>query len=254
MEHTTKMYLVPQHQIDKLKQPSPQDSELSIRRVAQTELDKEIAHVLDSPCVDIHEKAKKYTNILQRYLSLVRQGEREKTVLTLSSPIAQTYDAGVTTYPDDGDVFIANILKHIPKRSQKNAEYILDALRGASDRVSWTEQGEIVFNGQVFKGSHVHDLIKNVTATHNVSDAARPPGWKKFLKTLADLNMPLSVVPNAHVRGTLSILKNSFNSFSDTSSETSAVGIPVVKRKRKNVVLSPSFRTPMSQNASWSKY
>lgn len=255
MEHATKMYLVPQHQLDKLKQLPSVDSDPSIRRVAQTELDKEMALVLDSPSTDINEKAKKYANILQRYLALTRQGEQEKSVLTLSTPTVQTYETGVTAYPDNGDAITANILKYIPKRSEKNAEYILNAIRGAQDRVSWNEQGEIVFKGQVCKGSHVYDLIKNVTANQNVSDAARPPGWKAFLKTLSDLNVPLSVVPNPNVRGTLMRLKNGYDSFSDASSVASDEREPVVKRKRKTITLSPAFCTPLSRgDTKWSSF
>lgn len=112
------------------------------------------------------------------------------------------------------------------KRSRKNAEHILDALRNVADRVSWNTQGEIIFNGQCIRGSHVFDLIKNVTAPHNVSDAARPVGWDMFLKTLADLNITLSVVPNIpSIRRTISGLKSGV----DTESQS------FVKKKKKRV-------------------
>lgn len=46
----------------------------------------------------------------------------------------------------------------------------------------------------------MYDLIKNVTASHNVSDSRRPTGWSEYLQSLALLNVPFSVVPNLQVR------------------------------------------------------
>lgn len=122
MEYTQKMYLVPQHQLDKLKQ----STDVSIRRAAQTELDKEMAEVLDSPGNDMYDKAKKYAGILQRYLSLVKQDARENSVLTLSTPDRHTTDVGVnavsTPYPhasDVRDLVSDEILKRVQKKSKK---------------------------------------------------------------------------------------------------------------------------------------
>jgi len=66
--------------------------------------------------------------------------------------------------------------------------------------VSWTERGELIINKQLIHGSHLHDLVRGVTATHNVLDSSRPTGWAVFLKTLAGLNVPLSAIPNPAVR------------------------------------------------------
>lgn len=242
MEYTQKMYLVPQQQLDRLKQQQ-QDANVSIRRAAQTELDKEMSEVLDSEDVNMSEKAKKYSKILQRYLSLVKQEASEKSTLTLSMPHVQTSDVGVTAEFDSGgnaDVE-ESILKYIPRRSKTNAGHILDALRRAPGKVSWTKSGEVIINGQNIRGSHVFDLIKNVTSSHNVS--VKPPGWEMFLKTLAELNVPLSIVPNMKVRDTISGFKTGFDSQSDTSIE----GEHVVrqKKKEKSIVLSPNFSTPL---------
>ena len=81
MEHTHKMYLVPQHQLDALKHTPPRDS---VRQTAENELDKAIATVLNTPSTDLYEKAARYGAVLQRYLSLVKQGQREHGELTLS--------------------------------------------------------------------------------------------------------------------------------------------------------------------------
>ena len=87
MENTQKMFLVPQHQLDALKQPHQYDqNNKSIRQTAQNELDKAMTDVLNLPDTDVYEKAKKYAVILQRYLVLTKQNKLEKNVLTLSIP------------------------------------------------------------------------------------------------------------------------------------------------------------------------
>ncbi len=57
-------------------------------------------------------------------------------------------------------------------------------------------------------GSNMLDLLKNVTAPHQVRDDRRPLGWSEFLHAFAELNIPFSTVPNQHVRSTISSLKN----------------------------------------------
>ena len=85
MEHTQKMFLVPQHQLDTLKHPQQYDQHTkSIRQTAQNELDKAMTDVLNLPDTDVYEKAKKYAVILQRYLVLTKQNELEKNVFIIT--------------------------------------------------------------------------------------------------------------------------------------------------------------------------
>lgn len=223
MDHTQKMFLVPQHQIELLKQQQqqhqhePQPS--SIRRSVQNELDRAMTEVLEQPDTNVYEKAKKYASILQRYLAVVRQGEQEKTMLTLSLPSGESSDVSIprfstdedddtigVDYDDDGlkkNQILGNVIKHMPKKSKKQAECILDALNSSNNIVSWTDKGEIIINNQVVRGTHLYDLVKSVTASHNVLDHSRPTGWKVFLKTLANLNVLLSAIPNTQVRNAI---------------------------------------------------
>lgn len=248
MEHTQKMYLVPQQQLDMLKHQQ-QETPGSIRQLAQNELDKAMVEVLELSDMDVHEKAKKYGNILQRYLSLVRQGEREKGILTLSTPVMANVDASVSTDTPasaDGvkDTIAEEVLRHIPKRSRRNAEHILASLSRSSDVVSWTDQGEVIINNQPIKGSHLFDLIKSITAVHNVSQLTKPVGWELFLKSLASLNVPLSTIRNTQVRRSLAELKGVRGSPSDTGVNSHAG----VKRKRTN---SPSFSASGVHKKNW---
>lgn len=57
MEHTQKMFLIPQHQLDMLNHQQQQHTG-SVRHVAQNELDKAMVEVLQLPDLDVYEKLK----------------------------------------------------------------------------------------------------------------------------------------------------------------------------------------------------
>ncbi|MDG2555622.1 hypothetical protein P7M41_26895, partial [Vibrio parahaemolyticus] len=61
MEHAQKMFLVPQHQLDMLKQQQQQQQQYqdqntaSIRQVVQNDLDRAMSDILKLPDTDIYE-------------------------------------------------------------------------------------------------------------------------------------------------------------------------------------------------------
>lgn len=255
MEHTQKMFLVPQHQLDALKQPQQYEQNRSIRQTAQNELDKAMTDVLNLPDTDVYEKAKKYAGILQRYLVMTKQNELEKNLLTLSIPNTSDLVAPIDDQ-DKKDLIAEEVLKHMPKRSRKNAEHILEAAARAKNVISWTDQGEIVIDNRPVRGSHLYDLIKSVTATHNVLDDSRPVGWNAFLKTMARLNIPLSAIPNTLVRRAITeykVIDDTFDNESFMSRDASH------KRKRLSLGRTHRSSTPLrtprwepdSRNTSW---
>ena len=205
MEHTQKMYLVPQQQLAALQHHQSTDPQsVSLRQSVQNELDRAMSDILNQSDIDVYEKAKKYSSVLQKYLNLVKLGAREKNVLTLSLPhdASKGADTGVESQDIivEDDIIRSEILAHMPPRNKRNAEYILTALFRNTDHISWTNNGEIVVEDKTVTGSHLYDLLKSVTTPNNVSDLSRPAGWNVFLKTLALLNIPLSVIPNTTVR------------------------------------------------------
>ena len=69
---------------------------LPLRQAVENELDTSINNVLSRTDLDQHEKAKLYTGLLQRYLTLVKQGALETNTLTLSLPQPPVYSDPVT--------------------------------------------------------------------------------------------------------------------------------------------------------------
>ena len=209
MENAEKMYLVPQRQLDRLR-GYDNTTPLPIRQTAETDLDVSIKNILSRDDLDPHEKAKQYTSLLHRYLSLIKQGDLETNSLTLtvptpsvntvdqSLPSTQTVAVGV-----ENDNMFKEILKNVPSRNRKNVHYILDKMFQSKDLASWNES-EFISNGSAIRGSHIFDLVKGVTASHMVDARRRPLGWREFLRAVADLNIPLATVPNRRVKDEIS--------------------------------------------------
>ena len=136
MENAGKMYLVPQWQLDRLR-GCDNTTPLPIRQTAENDLDVSIKNVLS---IDYLEKAKKYTLLLHRYLSLIKPGDLETNSLTLtvptpsvntvdqSLPSTQTIAVGV-----ESDDMFKEILKNVPSRNGKNVHYILDKMFQSED-------------------------------------------------------------------------------------------------------------------------
>ena len=216
MDYTEKLFLVPRTQIDRLK-----ESKVSppIRQEVVHDLDTAIKAVLSRTDLTPHEKASQYSTLLQRYLTLVKQGEQDTSTLKLMMPNhfpREDVDGAVdqTIGPDlssEADTVVSEVLQNISNRSKNNARYILDKLSGSGEVAKWNAHGEFISHGEVIKGSHIFDLVKRVTSLHIGQKGVEPEGWGEFIKTIADLNIPLATIPNTRVRDEVRALKQPFN-------------------------------------------
>ena len=203
MDHVQKMYLVPQHQIDKLQNPTPLES---TRQSSENDLDKSMAHILNNPESDIHTQALKYTAVLQKYLALIRQRGNPNF-----SPGRGDYEPPatpvVTSRPTADTSVVSTIIEHLPVKYKRNARYIIDVLSKHPDDITWNGRGEVIIDGVKQKGSHLYDLIKNVTQPYKITPDRIPQGWSPFLKKLSEINMPLNVVQNVDAKKCITLFK-----------------------------------------------
>ena len=182
MDNAEKMYLVPQRQLDRLR-GNDNTTPLPIRQTVENDLDVSIKNILSRDDLDPHEKAKQYTLLLHRYLSLIKRGDLDTNLLTLTVPtpsvntvnqsLASTQTIAVGL---ESDNMSTEILKNVPSRNRKNVHYILDKMFQSKYIASWNESAKFISNGSVIRGSHIFDLVKSVTASHMVDARRRPLG------------------------------------------------------------------------------
>ena len=125
------MFLISPHQFKHLTQP-----ETSIRQTAEDDLDNKMRAILDEPGMTSYEKIKKYDALLQKYLTLIKQGQIEESRMTVTlqrdrlndpAPESDSSETGRVHEPDqlELDSTASEVLKILPKRDRRNGEYIL---------------------------------------------------------------------------------------------------------------------------------
>ncbi len=167
------------------------------QQVVENNLDDAIRNILQRSDLDPHGKAKLYSNILQRFLTIVKQGDLDSGTLTLTLPkqdVVHTDAPASTPVPssnnaDVEDQIVNEILNNVPQRSLKNIKLIWNKISNAKQLCTWTDSGEFVLKGHVIAGSHMLDLVKSITAPHTIRDEYRPRGWSEFLDAFAVLNI-----------------------------------------------------------------
>ena len=236
-----KMFLVSPHQLRHLT-PS---AVTSIRQNAEDDLDQSMRTVLNEQGLNPDEKIKKYDALLQRYLSFMKQGRKEERRVTLSvQPEREEQGEPLTEQQrveevEEGEDPMSEVLKALPPRNRKNGEYIMRRLKKNAGG-GWSSLGEFIHQGHVVKGSHMIDLIKNLSSQKKTRSPS-PGGWDKFLQALSTLNIPVSYVTNPEAREQYRRLKDA-----ETHTKT---------RTSPNIILSPQWsqQTPQQKPRSQSK-
>ncbi len=148
----------------------------------------------------------------------------------VNAPVPPSNNANVE------DQIINEILNNVPQRSLKNIKFILNKISNAKQLCSWTDSGEFVFKGHVIDGSHMLDLVKNITAPHTIRNEYRPSRWSEFLDDFAILNIPFSTISNPQIKRTVETLKRRSPSHKMTT--------PLKKRRGKRVMAASQLSTP----------
>ncbi len=255
MEYAEKHYVIPQNQLNKLRAGGVRET---IQQTVENDLDIAIRNILQRTDLDPHGKVKLYSNVLQRFLTIVKQGDLESGTLTLAIP-KHDADAPAVNAPvnpssnnDYGeDQIVTEILNNVPQRSLKNVKYILDKMSNAKPLSSWTSSGEFVFKGHVISGSHVLDLVKSITAPHTIRDEYRPRGWNEFLDAFAVLNIPFSTIANTQVKRTVEALKR--KTPAHIQQMPPKITPPLKKRMRKKLsnTVENVFNSPDLDASAW---
>lgn len=204
MEYSEKMYLVPSHQLEQLRNP-PLPKEENIRSTTMHSLDSEMKGVLQRRDLTDYEKAKYFDALLQKFLTHVKQGETEKSKLSLFLPQPEVPSV---ESPTSSDAVFQEIIDTLPDRHKSRAKLLLNKMKQNSSVSSWDDRGTFVYRGENIKGSNLLDLVKVVTQTNDLSSNRKPKGLDAFMKAMAELNVPSSVVGNRANRQAFEQLKS----------------------------------------------
>lgn len=196
--------MISPHQLESLTQKKTSGENIAER--VQHDLEEKMQHVLKSPGPS-YSKSLQYNDLLEKYLTLLRKEDARGREIVLKVPATSSENMGEDANAhirieegeiDNDDKIQEEILDNIGSRNRKNAAYILQKLRD-SDLLRWNRSGEIIVRDKLIKGSHMMDLMKTLT-NRRFHTKTIPRGWEEFLKTISELNIPITVVTNTHAR------------------------------------------------------
>ncbi|KAL3968187.1 serine protease 57 [Sarotherodon galilaeus] len=207
------MILVPSHEMKKLTRSA---AEPTVREAAKDDLDERMKAILEDPRLNSYEKVKRYESLLRRYLTLYKQGRDEESRVTFHLPPEEEQQQvqqqqqqvhHQEQQPGEEDEMVEEVLKSLPPRDRKNARYIMQKLAEGGGG-GWTKRGEFVYKGDAVRGSHMIDLFKNLSLSFKSKNQTQPKGWKAFLTTLVESNIPSSSIHNRRAREEYACLKS----------------------------------------------
>ena len=145
-------------------------------------LDDDISEVLKRRDVNVYDKAKLYSQVLQQYLYAKEtihptQAPPPVVIDTKSSPSLYSDDSIIDTVPKQYKTRAANMLRFLHK----------------NDQIQWEEDGRVNYKGQPIPGSNITDLINDqMRSRKNIN----PHGWQQFSSALKLMNVPTDLIGN----------------------------------------------------------
>jgi len=179
MEHAKKMILVEPRQIEKLKE-TMLDKTLS-------KLDGEIYEILHRNVAD-DEKAKLYSNSLNRYLNI----DKPSVITKFDSKPIDTTEAASESVKESKNIE-SLVLETVPKKWQSQASRLLTHIKNNPD-VNWSEKGELILKNKTIPKTHVVDLMNDLLRKRTSTPS--PSGWKHLADALKDYNIPHELIGN----------------------------------------------------------
>lgn len=159
--------------------PSPLTRKLS-------QLDEEMKTILDRQDLSEFDKARAYSETLDKYLDIKRR-------LQQPTPIP-VVDQKPQEIPQS-DKQVLN-LKMIPQNYRNRAQNLLTHIEDQTD-LNWNNKGELVVNGLPVIGSHIMDLVEDTVRSRPRGAAAiEPTGADVFQEGLRKSNVPQALIGN----------------------------------------------------------
>lgn len=119
-------------------------------------------------------KAYRYNKLLREYLHYKNTDQFQNTSKTSSSITEPFADSLPPIYKGKARVLLAHLEKH---------------------GINWSQKGELTLpDGSVISGSHGSDLLREALVGSRNQDKSNIHGWDIFLKSLADANIPESMI------------------------------------------------------------
>lgn len=200
------MVLVPEHTLERLQQREKIQTAPLTSRLSS--LDHEMEDVLNSKELNNEEKARRYSQALQNYLTYYNQRKEKPLKIKFEAvePSLQKgpQEEGIQSEVKD-DRLERDIINALPKTLKNRGKMLIEKIRENPNIMKWDERGQLIFEDKPLQGSHIVDLIGDFMRERKGVD---PIGWQAFARGLARMNAPEDLVRNERRRGALREFKS----------------------------------------------
>ena len=162
-------------------------------------LDNQMEDILQDTLQPADEKARQYTQYLQRYLTMYDKSNSPKfSKDILEKPAVENYQKELSSTDETKDKNeTTNIekeeLESVPTTYKGRAQSLMRKLKSHPNKISWNDRGELITDGQVVPGTNLVDLVNDIVRPRkNFS----PRGYEEFVQGLAKINTPEDLVRN----------------------------------------------------------
>ena len=192
MTSARKMLLVPESEFRRLKQTqegnvtSPSTILEEVKHPNERELVKKYTNIelmLQDPLKSDQEKVAEHKEMMNDFGVL-------KDRVTVPHNFKREIESKERTIDDDS--VMDETIELLPPTLQKQARQLLNRLRGRTDLISWSKNGEVTIGGRRLAGSNITDLVGDVLRSRK----SETPERARFLNVLAQANVPEEFVKN----------------------------------------------------------
>ena len=174
-----KFILVPQSHV-----PSPLAQRLG-------DLDREMKIILDRDDLGDYEKAREYSSTLEKYLRVKSRLTQPQAIPLIEEKEESKQDVhrSLTQSNIDYSVF--------PKTYRHKAMNLVKFIE-ENTQLKWDERGQILDKGVVVPGSHIVDLVDDITRTKStkLGHISPPTGLNIFIREIMESNTPRALIGN----------------------------------------------------------
>ena len=156
-------------------------------------LDRDMKSILeDQSDEDIYTKAKKYQQMLNRYILLT---EKYKNKTEKEEVVKNKNPETSSTNKNIQIDLKSKVLESIPKNLRSKASGLIDYINHAPN-INWDQNLQLIVDGQIIEGSNVIDLLHDIVRNRK-NQIKKPEGWDSFASALKQQNVPKEFIGNS---------------------------------------------------------
>ena len=127
-----------------------------------------------------------------------------------------------------------SVVDTLPENQQIHTKKIIRVLRSrGDDLVSWTPGGDVSIRGEPIRRVNFTDLLSGVVRSRPSKNI--PPPYEKFLKALAEANIPETIIKNKTALNQYRAIKHDNEVFNnEVSSTATRQDVPDIRSKLRS--------------------